>query len=593
MSLHAQATMAYGPRVRKTGIVQKKKSVGSSKAFRRLALSYLDEEMKKDYQSPEAITKADPKGNYVAKIVGGKAPLRPSVDYTVGGTKIWTFGHINHHLYRTQPHPLGMSDDDRLKATVDWWSEDRAESAVAAHHLAMSMDPRLTAALGENPKTKRLPLDHFLVNAVANALIEYQSKFYPGDQLGFMIGIHHDRGHAHAHVLVHPLTAEGKQVLLCTNKVVKAADGREVNVQYQDFLKESFERHTRALYDLCVNPVPEPNSRRLFGVTTDEDMGEAYEDLVLVRRCFDEPDATENGEPSAKGVSQARRRILAQPDYEKLIKEARTTQRKEMAQLIENPDPTVEVEQYPFSDLRNDRDNVLDKVEQAGNLMLAMVEQERTEADRPGPLYFPGAPHPVSRAGSLKTLAPDAAQLPGVAALAGFIEARSRRFAVRHSRIRDAVDAYIEATNTEMVESDRHYMRALNLTALAFNQSGDMTGQIHPYLEPIASSRRVYNEAEIDRNLTKKLTAWNRQESRHFQPVTIEDLPKDVRTLQPTPELEESGTLADGIEPVLDHSTISSLGRPSSIRLDRLLDMSVHGGPNTFTLRPQREFPTI
>jgi hypothetical protein len=34
----------------------------------------------------------------------------------------------------------------------------------------------------------------------------FQEKFYPGDRLGYLVGIPHDRKHIHAHVLLFPYT---------------------------------------------------------------------------------------------------------------------------------------------------------------------------------------------------------------------------------------------------------------------------------------------------------------------------------------------------------------------------------------------------
>lgn len=530
MNLYDATLARYGPRVRQTGLVRRMSSIGSSKKFRELTDAYLIDETKVNYVTPEEAAKGT--GDYVRKVLLGLAPLRPGVDYQPGKSKVWSFGSANHPIYLSHPNPFAMPDRERLERVVEAWLKDRAKAQVKAHHLVFSIDTRLTAALAQKPATKALPLDDLLLDCVTNALLEYQSNFYPRDQLGVLAGIHHDKHHAHAHVLVHPMTASGRRVNLSTNER-EIIDGKEVNVLYQEHLKASFSRQTDQLSDYCFGPAQD--FTWVGRAPSEDDRVLAREEMVLAGRANDEPEADEGDTPEAAiaGRLKARRKLLSLGNYPQLIRRARQAQRQQVDASIASGEEPEYVEPN-FAGLVTDLESASAKVSRAASTVTAMFGEFERSADRPGPCLLPECGLAVSRSSAFKHLREsDAAPLPTPMTVPAFLRRRSARHADVAERMSESVSDYAKAGREYAQSEMAQHVRLADSAALLLAYSGEVTGFVPEYLqESLPRPIRLPDEALVQERVTRGLHALSEIECSHFQPANPTVPPGEPRAVR-------------------------------------------------------------
>ena len=110
-------------------------------------------------------------------------------------------------------------------------SQREKKRKILALRLIASVDPQKVEAMVRYP----VDLDRLLVGAIEGTLTRAAAKYYPGDELGYIIGVHHDaldrfgRPHLHAHVFLLPQTREGLRVSM-SNHNCPGRDGKFVNV---------------------------------------------------------------------------------------------------------------------------------------------------------------------------------------------------------------------------------------------------------------------------------------------------------------------------------------------------------------------------
>lgn len=283
MSLYGAVQAAYGGRVKRAGMVRRKKSFTAARPLRDFFNAYADETTKPNYIAPTEVA-AQTEAEYLHAILAGQAPLRPEIDYLPFRGRVTAFGHAAHpDIYQT--HEIEkLPAAERLARLRQWWLRDTAALATKAHHVVFTLDPRLTAAMRQGG----VSADTFLLTAVSNAFTEFQSQFYAGDTLGYVVALHHDRAHVHAHVLVHPLTENGAKINLSILRRYQVGD-RTVDVPCQQVLKDSFARQAELA---CAQHLPKPQT---LHTETRERRLEAAEELMLLHRASLEPDAREGG----------------------------------------------------------------------------------------------------------------------------------------------------------------------------------------------------------------------------------------------------------------------------------------------------------
>ena len=519
-----------------------------------LAGRYLVDETKATYLTPEQAARGG--GDYLRKVLTGEAPLRPGIDYQPGQTKVWSFGRVNHPVYLSHPNPLALSDRERLERVVEWWVKDRAKTKVWASHLMFSIDPRLTSALGAQESTKHLPLDDLLLECVASAMLEYQSKFYPRDQIGFLAGIHHDKGHAHAHVLVHPQTASGRRINLSTNEV-EEVDGKRNNVQYQAHLKASFSRQTDALAAYCFGK--EKDFTWIGRPATKKDLAHAREEMVLAGRTPEEPGADEGETADARIKSrvQARKKLLGMPNYPQLLRRARQAQRQGVEEQIADQMVPTNPE-VDFRAIEEHLEASTVNLSKAAALCASMFGELEREPDRPGPCLLPECRIPISRTSAFLHLQETSQDpLPSPLTVPTFLRRRSSRHAVQLARMVETVADYAQKGREHArIELEQHVCLA-DSAALLLTYSGELTDRLPDFLrEPGEGGSRLPDETVLPEMVAREIRALSAEETRHFQPtdpaaVAGEDPAMVVeKKLPSTPGGEPSGETAVRITPL-------------------------------------------
>lgn len=322
MNLYAVIQASHGSRVRRAGIVRRRKSLNSAVRLYQFLGAYADETTKEGYVSPEDVD-AQSEEEYLRKIAAGLAPLRPEIDFLPSRAKINVFGGASRPDIFRDHRIEDLSDGDRLRYLRAWWAKDTANLPTKAHHVVFTLDPRLAAAMGQ----AGVSADSFLVTAVGNAFKEFESRFYPGDLLAYMVALHHDRAHIHAHVLVHPLTQNGAKVNLSVLRSYKVGD-TFVDVPCQQVLKDAFEHEAQLACDRYL-PKAEPSL-----VRDRELRQESAEELLLIARATLEPDVKVGGKISLKELVKTREIFLGDPQYPALIRQGRSAEAHLIAEDI-------------------------------------------------------------------------------------------------------------------------------------------------------------------------------------------------------------------------------------------------------------------
>ena len=110
-------------------------------------------------------------------------------------------------------------------------SQREKKRKILALRLIASMDPDKVEAMVRYP----VDLDRVLVAAIEATLSRAAAKYYPGDELGYIVGVHHDaldrfgRPHLHAHVFLLPQTRNGLRISM-SNHNCPGRDGKFIDV---------------------------------------------------------------------------------------------------------------------------------------------------------------------------------------------------------------------------------------------------------------------------------------------------------------------------------------------------------------------------
>lgn len=123
---------------------------------------------------------------------------------------------------------------------------------IVALRLVASLDPDKVQEIVRYP----IDLDRLLVAAIERTVSRVAEKHYPGDELGCIIGLHHDavdrlqRPHLHAHVFLLPQTRSGVLISV-SNHSRPGRDGK-----YVDMLSEAKDLFREAAMDLVYSTAP-------------------------------------------------------------------------------------------------------------------------------------------------------------------------------------------------------------------------------------------------------------------------------------------------------------------------------------------------
>lgn len=123
---------------------------------------------------------------------------------------------------------------------------------IIALRMVASLDPDKVREIVRYP----IDLDRLLVAAVERTFDRLAEKHYPGDELAYIIGLHHDaldrlhRPHLHAHVFLLPQTRSGVLISV-SNHSRPGRDGK-----YVDMLSEAKDLFREAAMDLVYSTAP-------------------------------------------------------------------------------------------------------------------------------------------------------------------------------------------------------------------------------------------------------------------------------------------------------------------------------------------------
>lgn len=228
------------------GLWRKTSTAKSQASVSRNILSYLDENSKESRDSALAVSK---QLGYRKAANGPAHPQLAGIDYLSKeeSGKVRAYGFLRDDITRmTGKNPHLLDNDTRVAASHCAWMQ-RIETKRArkfGHKFVLSLDPRFCELMAAGGKDT----DALLVQAGRTVLRRFQEKYYPGDKLGYLVGIHHDRQHIHAHILLYPYTESGKHLNVSNQQGDQRLTGmcKSANKLILDYFTKEFEYPIRA-----------------------------------------------------------------------------------------------------------------------------------------------------------------------------------------------------------------------------------------------------------------------------------------------------------------------------------------------------------
>ncbi len=554
MNLYSAVQTAYGSRVRRAGILRRRRSLKTAQGLYEFFTAYADETTKETYVKPVDVGAATEE-DYLHAVLAGRAPLRPEVDYVPFRSRVTAFGSAARpEIYRTHRFE-DLPDAERMKRLRRWWLNDTANETAKAHHIVFTLDPRLAAAMAQ----AGVSADAFLLTAVSNAFTEFQSRFYPGDVLGYLVALHHDRAHIHAHVLVHPRTQQGARVNLSILRRYKVGD-QVIAVPCQQVLKDAFERESEAA---CERFLPRPSASL---EQSSERRAETAEELMLLARVKREP--AMKPETGIAPLVEATDEMLSRPDCLSLLRQGRDA----TAHLI--AEDLADGRHY---ELRHNFAAIADRSAQA---QFSTTSQARAALgmlsatiERPATLFIGGVSTPILAI----TCAPSASDQTS---FTDEVRARDRHFADLardNERLRHET-ACLRATILQEDKTETECMIAAAHTVLRMFEAVTPTLGEAPDLltlwTPAGDSRpRLRPRRELNAQVDRKLTHTAAELATRHQPA---NLASHATTL--TASVETGSAEDDDLHPFqIVAAPPGFLARSHAVRLDELLMLTPAG----------------
>jgi hypothetical protein len=324
----------YGHKRTLAGVVKKAEIVRTDGKLRSLIRSYLNEEDKSDYAERASLA-ASFEGSteaFMELVAAGKAPLRRGID-TVENRLLPKFsmhGHLNTQMavMRTSSKPDMEEDIDNL---ADHWTTSTSGNRKKAYHFIFSMAPMMAAQLGE----RDIAAESVLLPGICDTFGDYESRFLGGATVGFVVGLHRDKGfHPHGHVLVYPRDSSGRNLNFSPlSKAPKSMfRGEMMRVDYQGFVQMVFNDR--------MNHGMEHSDRIEPAFQSESFRNSIFSDNVLL--SFSAMEDAERRRKLQPGISlgrhaeEAREQIILSPNLDQVLEERRAS---ELAQFQEMCEP--------------------------------------------------------------------------------------------------------------------------------------------------------------------------------------------------------------------------------------------------------------
>lgn len=219
---------------RKTSTAKTKETVST------YIMSYLDETSKAAALEESRKLGEGRKAGYTAVQHGVSAPQEMGIDYLTKEEKgkIRAYGFLRDDVAALGGKPSHQQDnDDRVIACHRTWMarlDEHPKGKKFAHKYVLSLDPRFCELMGAAGKD----CDALLVQGARTVMRRFQEKFYPNDRIGYLVGVHHDRKHIHAHILLFPFSERGQH--LCVTDTADDKRFHEVRKVADKFVRDYF-----------------------------------------------------------------------------------------------------------------------------------------------------------------------------------------------------------------------------------------------------------------------------------------------------------------------------------------------------------------
>ena len=236
---------------RKTSTATTKESVS------KYILSYVDETSKADALAESR------KQSYGDVQFGKPNPVEQGIGYLSKEEqgRIRVFGFLRDDVEKlTGMPPNHLSNDARVMACHRAWMgrlEQHPGVKKYAHKFVLSLDPRFCELMARGGKDS----DALLIQGVRTVLRRFQEKYYPGDRLGYLVGVHHDRQHIHAHVLLLPWAESGRHLKVTDSEEDKRY--RDLRKVADKFVKDYFYKEFEAPLKATDRPVDKVMQERV------------------------------------------------------------------------------------------------------------------------------------------------------------------------------------------------------------------------------------------------------------------------------------------------------------------------------------------
>lgn len=137
--------------------------------------------------------------------------MRAGVDYLTKEPKgrLKAYGFLRDDIARMCGKPfLHLTNNERVEAAHTAWMMRLGKKKImrTAHQYVLALDPelcKLAADVG-------ISVDDMLTQGGRTVMRRYQEKHCPQEKIGYLMGIHHDREHIHAHIMLFPTTDSGR-----------------------------------------------------------------------------------------------------------------------------------------------------------------------------------------------------------------------------------------------------------------------------------------------------------------------------------------------------------------------------------------------
>jgi len=257
MSLAREFEKLHGPVSKIDGLSLKMRTISSDRYLRTLISRYVDENTKSHKVSAEDIDV--PADQYPELVAAGEAPQRPGIDFVITTGTVRTNGFLTEFINRFKESAAEPNPEDWQELLYRYWRRERLKKKKQAHHFVFSMDPRFSLALGQDG----IPVDDIMQSTVLEALTAFNYRYYPGQSLGWLSGLHHDRIHVHAHVLLFPTTSSGRPLSVSNASASKINGQDPLRIDYLSGLMGSYKTAlARHLSMVRTIGFPNPEIRR-------------------------------------------------------------------------------------------------------------------------------------------------------------------------------------------------------------------------------------------------------------------------------------------------------------------------------------------